>query len=204
MAVTPCNPHSRPADDVARAPNVVSRVHCPAAAAPAVGAVSIVPSRSAASRRPDGLTAIAPGASARPASSSPGVQDRPASVLVASGEKTRFWLGRTPTTRAEPPPAATSPPLSATPGGVTSDQRPAPAGRAKSCQKPSAPSVPPPMTATAQAPWPVTSEVLSGTAAGTGPGVLTAAGRVPQAATRTTPASASQARPVTGASGRRG
>src|SRR5689334_22259281 len=166
-AVTPSRPQERPWADAARARNVVSTVHRPAAAAPAVGDASIVPSRSTASRRPDGPRAIAPGAPAKPASSSPGVHDRPASVLVASGEKTRFWLGRTPTTRAEPPPAATRPPLTATPGGVTSDQRPAPAGRAKSCQKRSAPPVPPPMTATAQAPWPVTREVLSGTAAGT-------------------------------------
>ena len=60
------------------------------------------------------------------------------------------------------PPAATSPPLSATPGGVTRDQRLAPAGRTNSCQKLSAEAAEPPMTATAQVPCAVTSEVASG------------------------------------------
>jgi len=86
-----------------------------------------------------------------------------ASVLVASGENARSWLGRNPMTRDVPVPAATRPPLSATPGGVTSDHWPAPVGRTKSCQKLSSDAADPPMTVIAQVPCEVTSEVLSGT-----------------------------------------
>ena len=52
----------------------------------AVGAAVMVPSCSSARVRPDGLTAMAPGVSARSASTNPGVQFFPVSVLVASGE----------------------------------------------------------------------------------------------------------------------
>src|SRR5690349_13261560 len=98
-AVTPSSPQARPGGDAARALSVVSGAHRPAAAEPAVGAASIVPSCSSARVRPDDPTAMAPGVLASPASSRPGVQFPPVSVLVASGEKARFWLGRKPTTR---------------------------------------------------------------------------------------------------------
>src|SRR5208282_6073311 len=68
-------------------------------------------------------------------------------------------------TRDVPVPAATRPPLSATPGGVTSDHWLAAGGRTKSCQKLFPDAADPPMTAIAQVPCAVTSEVLSGTAA---------------------------------------
>ena len=85
-ALTPVSPQERPGADAASAFTVVSGVHCPAAAALGVGAVVMVPSCSSARVRPDGLTAMAPGVSARSASSRPGVQFFPVSVLVASGE----------------------------------------------------------------------------------------------------------------------
>ena len=187
-ACTTVSPHERPGADAASAFSVVSCVHCPAAVltsgARAVGAVSMVPSCSSARVRPDGATAMAPGVLARPASSRPVVQFRPASVLVASGEKTRFWLGRKPTVSEVPPPAATSPPLSATPGGVTSDQRLAPARRTKSCQKLLSEAADPPMTAIAQVPCAVTSEVLSGTVTAGGLASATLTVCVPQPAAR--------------------
>ena len=83
-----------------------------------------------------------------------------------------------------PVPAATSPPLSATPSGVTSDQRLAPAGRTNSCQKLLSEAADPPMTAIAQVPCAVTSDVLSGTVTVGGAGLVTAARCDPQAATR--------------------
>ena len=183
-AVTPSSPQARPGADAARALSVVSGAHCPAAADPAVGAASIVPSCSSARVRPDGPTAMAPGVSASPASSRPGVQFRPASVLVASGEKARFWLGRKPTTSEAPPPAATSPPLSATPCGVTSDQRPAVRGPDEELPEVVVRAAGPPMTATAQVPCAVTSEVVSGAVAGGGPVPVTLAGCDPQPAIR--------------------
>ena len=169
---------------------MVSGVHCPAAAALAVGAAVMVPSCNRARARPDGSTAMAPGVSARLASSRPGVQFFPVSVLVASGEKARLWLGRKPTTSEVLPPAATSPPLSATPCGVTSDQRLAPAGRTKSCQKLLCEAAEPPITAMAQVPCAVTSEVLSGTVTAGGAGLVTAARCDPQAAIRPAQATA--------------
>ena len=189
-ACTLTSPQERPGADAASALRVVSGVHCPAAAALAVGAAAMVPSCSSARVRPDGSTAMAPGVSARAASSRPGVQFFPVSVLVASGEKARFWLGRKPTTREVLPPAATSPPLSATPCGVTSDQRLAPAGRTKSCQKLLCEAAEPPITAMAQVPCAVTSEVPSGTVTAGGAGLVTAARCDPQAASRPAQATA--------------
>src|SRR5262249_50865032 len=135
-AFTLTRPHARPGADAASALAVTSGAHCPAAAPPAVAA-SMVPSASSASVRPDGPTAMAPGVLARAASSRPGVQSRPASVRGAGGEEAGFGRGRTPPGPEPVPPAATRPPLSATPCGVTSDQELAPAGRTKSCQNPS-------------------------------------------------------------------
>ncbi len=85
-ACTLTSPQKRPGADVASALRVVSCVHCPAAAALAVSAAWMVPFCSSARVRPDEPTAMAPGVSARPASSRPGVQFFPVSVLVASGE----------------------------------------------------------------------------------------------------------------------
>ncbi len=73
----------------------------------------------------------------------------------------RFWLGRNPVTSACPPPARTSPPLSAVPGGVTSFQRVLPAGRMNSCQKLLSWAADPPITTAAQVPAVVSSEVFS-------------------------------------------
>jgi len=184
MACNPASPQLRPAADVARAGSVTSRDHCPAAAAPAVGARSMLPSCSSARAGPDGAAAMASGTSARRASSRPGVQFRPVSVLAASGEKARSWLGRNPTSSEPPVPAATRPPLSATPAGVTSDHVLAPAGRTKSCQKLFFDAAAPSITAIAQVPCAVTSAVLSG--AVTAAGVVTAilACCVPQPASR--------------------
>ena len=68
--------------------------------------------------------AKAPGEAATPASSGgPADQEAPPSAVAASGENTRSWLGRTATvSELAPPGETTSPPLSATPGGVTSFQ----------------------------------------------------------------------------------
>ena len=165
---------------------MASRDHCPAAAAPVVAAVSMPPSCSRARVCPDGATAIASGTSARPASSRPGVQLRPVSLLVASGEKVRPWLGRKPTS-SEVPPAplvATSPPLSATPSGVARDQRLVPAGRTNSCQKLFSDAADPPMTVTAQVPCGVTSEVDSGAVCTCRAGVVAGATCDPQPAAR--------------------
>ena len=82
----PVRPQERPGADAASALSVASGTHRPAAASSAAGAASMVPSCSSARVRPDGPTAMAPGVSARAASSRPGVQFRPASVLVARGE----------------------------------------------------------------------------------------------------------------------
>ena len=64
-------------------------------------------------------------------------------------------------TSAVPPPARTSPPLSAVPGGVTSFQRVLPAGRMNSCQKLLSWAADPPITTAAQVPAAVSSEVFS-------------------------------------------
>jgi hypothetical protein len=72
--------------------------------------------------------------------------------------------------------------LSATPGGVTSDQRLAPAGRTNSCQKSFCEAADPPMTAIAQVPCAVTSEVFSDTVTAGGAATVTRAGCVPQPA----------------------
>src|SRR5580658_1714553 len=176
-ASTPARPQACPGADAASAPRVVSDDQCPAVAAAAVGASSMLPSCSRASACPDAPTASASGTSARSASSRPGVQFRPASLLAASGEKARPWLGRNPTSSDVPPapPAATSPPLSATPSGVTSDQRVAPVGRRKSCQKLLYEAADPPMTATAHVPCAVTSEVDNGAVTTVRLGALTGA-----------------------------
>jgi hypothetical protein len=111
-------------------------------------------------------------------------QFRPVLVLAASGEKARSWLGRNPTSSELPVPVATSPPLSATPAGVTRDHVLAAAGRTKSCQKLSSDAADPPITAMAQVPCAVTSEVLSGAVTVGGAVAATLAVCVPQPASR--------------------
>src|ERR1700678_3321226 len=66
----------------------------------------------------------ASGTLASAASSTPEDQDAPSSLVLASGENTRSWLGRKPASTDCPPRlASVRPPLLATPGGVT-DARP--------------------------------------------------------------------------------
>ena len=89
------------------------------------------------------------------------------SLLIASGEKARCWLGRTPTSSDVPP----APPVRDQPAVVgyarRGDQRPAVGARGPREQLPEAVLGDPaglPMTAVAQAPCAVTSEVASGAA----------------------------------------
>src|ERR1700733_9339307 len=63
-------------------------------------------------------------------------QEAPPSAVAASGENRRSWLGRTAMVSDVAAPAeATSPPLSATPGGVTSRHVPEFAARSNTSQK---------------------------------------------------------------------
>ena len=102
----------------------------------------------------------------------PADQDAPLSAVAASGENERSWLGRKPATSAPAPVTpATSPPLSATPEGVTCRHFGAPAGRANSCQKSSCCELEPPITTIAQL---VPAAVVT---AGASCGGATAAGR---------------------------
>src|ERR1700724_2083437 len=73
-----------------------------------------------------------------------------------------------------PASARTRPPLSGTPGGVTSFQPALPAGRTNSCQKLLCVAAEPPITTTAQVPAAVTMEVVmkaapAAAASGAGP-----------------------------------
>src|SRR5260370_27107167 len=112
---------------------------------------------------PPGRAARADGTRASPAGSRLGVQRAPPSRVGARGENGRSWLGLKPATRPRPPgEAATMPPLAATPGGVASTHRAAPAGRAMSCQKLSCLALEPPISTTAQlVPPEAVSEVTS-------------------------------------------
>src|SRR6202044_3597505 len=97
---------------------------------PASELASTVPlSSTVASWRPE--TASAAGEAATPLLIGPSAaQWARASAVAATGVKARSWLGRTATVSPLPPSAAaTSPPLSATPGGVTSCQVEDVAGR---------------------------------------------------------------------------
>src|ERR1700722_17034137 len=127
------------------------------------GARSIVPLPSSANCCPlANATARESATSASPASTRPGAHVLPSSLVVASGEKTRLWLGRMPTTSGPPSAAAmTRPPLSATPGGVTSVHLADPAGRVNSCQKLSSLAAEPPITRIPQVAAAVDTEVAS-------------------------------------------
>src|SRR5487761_1655354 len=129
IAFIPTRPQLRPAGDAASARTDVSCDHDP----PAVLA-STVPFPSSASCCPDGAMLSASGTLAKAAGSTPAAQFLPVSVLVASGENASDWLALNPMSSEVVFPAAPRPPLSATPGGVTSDQRLVPAGRTNSCQ----------------------------------------------------------------------
>ena len=76
-----------------------------------------------------GLAVSAPGRKA-------GLHVRPLSVLTERGEKRKSWLGKKPTaTESVPTPgAATIPPLSATPCGVTDDHFDEPGAACSNCQ----------------------------------------------------------------------
>src|SRR5271166_64567 len=78
---------------------------------------------------------MASGSRARPAGRNAGFHELPPLPLWASGEKWRRSLGSTPTSTAPSDAPATSPPLSATPGGVASDQWADPGAAWKSSQK---------------------------------------------------------------------
>src|SRR6185437_4153772 len=125
-------PHPFPAEEAAMAPGFASADHD----APASELVSTVPSLSSAARCAPSA-ANASGEAATAASiGPPGDQEAPPSAVCASGENTRSWLGRTATVSDfAPPAAATSPPLSATPGGVTSFHEPEFPVLAKTSQK---------------------------------------------------------------------
>ena len=130
-AVTPTVPHFWPAAEAAIVPGLASVRQVP----PASELASIVPLPSrAASSLPE--TASAPGKAATPALIGPPAdQVVPASAVEASGVNSRSWLGRTATVSALPvSAAATRPPLSATPGGVTSRQVADLAGRTSTSQ----------------------------------------------------------------------
>ena len=105
--------------------------------------------------------------------------------MAASGENVRSWLGRNPVSSDAPPvDAATRPPLSATPAGVTSRQAAEPAGRVNISQKFSSWAAEPPISTTAQpVPVPSANDVCNGgAAAGTAGTDGLAAGALPQPA----------------------
>src|SRR5215470_10011824 len=130
-AVSPVTPQARPAGVAARARALDRRVQ--AAPVPSSAPPPLVRAMS----RPPGPAASASGALARPGLTGPdGDQVAPPSLVAASGENVRSWLGRNPVTSEPPPaPATTRPPLSATPGGDASQQRAPPEGRTNSAQK---------------------------------------------------------------------
>ncbi len=103
--------------------------------APESELVSMVPSLSSAARWLP-TAASASGEAATAALIGPPVdQEAPPFAVSASGENTRSWLGRTAIVSDFAPPAeATSPPLSATPGGVTSFHDPEFPARANTSQ----------------------------------------------------------------------
>ena len=137
--------HWRPGAEEAIAPGVASLVQL----APAVPPCSTVPSPSRASIAP-APAASASGALATGALIRPVRQVLPALLVTASGEKVSPWLGRNATLSEAGPPAATSPPLLATPGGVTSFHGSLAAARVNSSQNWFAPAAEPPIATIAQ------------------------------------------------------
>jgi hypothetical protein len=146
-AVSRVSPQVRPAWLAAICRSVASVVH----AACDWLWTATVPLLVSAISRPAGPAASASGSLASPnMTGEPADQEPPLSVLVATGENVRSWLGRKPAaTELAPVTAATTPPLLATPAGVASRQAADPAARAKSCQKFSWSAADPPMSTTA-------------------------------------------------------
>ncbi len=136
--------------------------------APASELVSMVPSLSSAARSLP-AAASASGESATAALIGPPVdQEAPPFAVSASGENTRSWLGRTAIVSDFAPPAeATSPPLSATPGGVTSFHDPEFPARANTSQNAGSADI----GTTAQSSAVVAIEVAMETVPGATPGV---------------------------------
>ena len=145
-------PHPLAAEEAAMAPGpaIVDQV------APALALASMAPLLSSATSLPPKADS-APGEAATAASIGPPVdQEAPPFAVSASGEYLRFWVGRTATVREFAPSAeATSPPLLATPGGVTSFHVPEFAARANTCQNVGSADI----GTTAQLPADVASEV---------------------------------------------
>ena len=180
-AVRPVTWQGWAAGVAASARAVVRRVH----AAPP-GWPSSAPPLVSAMRRPADPAASASGTSARPGFTGPAVdQLAPLSLVAASGENVRSWLGRNPVSSDAPPvDAATRPPLSATPAGSPAARLPSPPVRVNISQKFSSWAAEPPISTTAQpVPVPSANEVCSGGgAAGTADGAVLAAGVLPQPA----------------------
>src|SRR5215469_8299855 len=184
-AVSPVTPQPRPAGVAARARAVDRRVH--AVPVPSLAPPPLV----SAMRRPPGPAASASGALARPGLTGPdGDQVAPSSLVAASGENVRSWLGRNPVTSDPPPDPATTRP-SATPGGVASRQPAVPAGRTNSSQKLSCRAAGPPISTTAHpAPVaPANEEASGGGAAGAATCAELLAGVLPQPAIKAPAAS---------------
>ena len=188
-AVRPPTPQALPGGVAASAAALARRVHVVPPPVPS----SAVPPPVSAMTRPPAPLARASGASARPGVTGPaGDQLVPPSPEVASGEKVRSWLGRNPVTSDPPVPVTSRPPLSATPAGVASRHRAAPAGRTNSSQKLSCSAAGPPISTIARpAPAELVKDVASGGAAGIGAGPGFAAALVPQ------PAASTQAAAIT-------
>src|SRR6185437_4736129 len=192
-AVRPVSPQARPAAVLATVLTVARWVHAVLFWLPNCTPPPLV----SAMTWPPAVAASASGAAARPGVSGPaGDQLVPPSLLAASGEKVRSWLGRNPVSTEPPAAATTRPPLSATPDGVTSRQRAEPAGRANSSQKLLCCAAGPPICTTAQlAPGPAANEVASGGGTGAA-GCPVGAGVLPQPTTITPAQTSPQAAAV--------
>ena len=152
-AVSSPTPHDMPADDDARAARLTSFDQ--AVGSPLLCSTSPPAERTRASDPASEATARASGTAARPPGTRPADHDVPSLALRARGEKRSASLGSMPT--SNDPPAtglglATRPPLSATPGGVSSVHRDVASGRKKSCQKVLSGSLSVPMATTATTP----------------------------------------------------
>jgi hypothetical protein len=125
-----------------------------------------VPLLSRASIVPEAEAANASGTLATGSSSSPVPQVLPPSLVSASGENISPWLGRNATVTELRASAATRPPLSATPGGVTSSHPPPAAGRVNSSQNLFSAAAEPPIATIAHVLPPASViEVVSGAVA---------------------------------------
>src|SRR5450631_1974929 len=153
-------------------------------------------------RRSPGPAVRASGASARPGLTGPaGDQLAPSSLVVASAENVRSWLGLNPVTSDAPVPATSRPPLSATPAGVASRHGTVPAGRTSSSQKLFSWAAEPPISTIARpAPAESVTDIASGGGAA-GAGVAAGPGR--GAAVAPQPAATTEARAIRAAAAAR-